>query len=324
MMRSGDCCQYSQDQAQRLHLPPLLPQPVTICRANSKCASSVSSSRSHTKTHLNASNISPGSSLGLSTSGGAQQCKAPAQDGFTSAGIPAHPVPETDFFGNSSVAVFTRQLESAADARIRLSQSSPFSSTTSATKTTDQCGIRTRAIESETLVDRLVYTLPPKSIADDLVEKYHDLAWATLPIHDWFLFRADYTSVWSGSPATMPERTLYSLMNVIFALGSQLNQAASSKQRDEMSRTFWSRAQGLFDPLHPTAVSVEGVQIMLLMALFLQNTGEMHQCWMTVGIAIRMAQALGLHTSPSSNGAKVARRVEVSRRVWHGCVYMDR
>jgi hypothetical protein len=54
---------------------------------------------------------------------------------------------------------------------------------------------------------------------------------------------------------------------------------------------------------------------------FLQSTNRPNRCWNVVGMAIRIAQGLGLHVE--STGGDLVER-ETRRRIWWGCVLMDR
>ncbi|KAH6983975.1 C6 transcription factor [Ilyonectria destructans] len=227
-----------------------------------------------------------------------------------------------EFFGSSSAVSFMRQINSAIDARLeRCQPSNPDPD-----KNCRQSGnANLVASQQEDSIDPLTLTLPPRNFADNLLQDYHDLVWVILPIHDWTVFQAAYNSIWLGSATHIPERPLYCMINMAFALGSQFSHAVQPMHRKKMGQTFWEKARTLFDPRLYEGASLEGVQCLLLMGLFLQSTCESHQCWMAVGAAVRMAQSLGLHLlSATGRQNEGVREVEISRRVWHGCVFMDR
>ncbi|KAK2684442.1 hypothetical protein QWA68_016480 [Fusarium oxysporum] len=108
------------------------------------------------------------------------------------------------------------------------------------------------------------------------------------------------------------------------ALGSQFSKAVPPGERKRMGQTFWERALALYDPRPQQGASLEGVQCFLMMGLFLQSTHQSHQSWMIVGSAVRMAQSLGLHLCRTTAQNEDIRHVEMMRKVWHGCVFMDR
>ena len=69
--------------------------------------------------------------------------------------------------------------------------------------------------------------------------------------------------------------------------------------------------------------SILTVQCYLLLGQYLQSTNDSQKCWICVGLAIRVAQSLGFDI-PSTIEARLDHEAETIRRVWHGCVLMDR
>lgn len=70
-------------------------------------------------------------------------------------------------------------------------------------------------------------------------------------------------------------------------------------------------------------------QALLLMGYREVGIGAMAQAWLYVGMAVRMAQDLGLHKSAekwSSIGKNLFTHVELQerRRIWYGCIIMDK
>jgi hypothetical protein len=230
------------------------------------------------------------------------------------------PSTRREFFGRSSAGSFLRQMMATIDDR----QGHPRAGTTLGNR---RGGARpppsvtqTGSARSSTPANHRDYVLPARKFADALLMAYYDLVWAVFPILDRTVFQSAYDMSWLGVTSAIPETTLYCMMNLIFALGSQFSAEIEPSQRKETGVEFWKRAHKLFHA-DVTAASIERVQCLLLMGLYLQGTSETNDCWMAVGSAIRMAQSLGLHScTPSSS----RRELEITRRVWHGCVYQDR
>lgn len=70
-------------------------------------------------------------------------------------------------------------------------------------------------------------------------------------------------------------------------------------------------------------------QALLLMAYREVGIGAMAQAWLYVGMAVRMAQDLGLHKSAdkwTSIGRALfsGNELQERRRIWYGCVVMDK
>ena len=120
------------------------------------------------------------------------------------------------------------------------------------------------------------------------------------------------------------ERTFVATLDIIFALATQLVESLSTEQRSEASHVFFRRAQDLVELHLWDPGALELIQYLLLTSQYLQSTNHPHQTWMVVGSAVRIAQSLGLHLPETSAAQTAMGRRELMRRVWHGCVLMDR
>ncbi|KAJ3542298.1 hypothetical protein NM208_g3405 [Fusarium decemcellulare] len=183
-------------------------------------------------------------------------------------------------------------------------------------------------------IEKLV--LPPRSLADHLKERYFQRVYYLYPFFDREAFESAYESLWLpsaqasntndyrglGLGSDTTSIAFYSSLNAIFALGcifSDLSVAAKTTAYE----VFFNRSKqniGL-DLLDINNLSV--VQTLLLVALVLQGTPFPDRCWNAVGVACRVAQGLGLHTT-STYGAPESRVWQVRCRTWYGCVVMDK
>ena len=75
--------------------------------------------------------------------------------------------------------------------------------------------------------------------------------------------------------------------------------------------------------------TIELVQTLVLTAQYLQSTQLWEACWNFTGLAIRIAQGIGLHVKPENT--EVAKRhasfvleEAMRRRTWAGCISLDR
>lgn len=261
---------------------------------------------------------SPGSAAPPPDAGLAKDEDAISIDADVMTGMVGDPARSVEFFGRSSAGSFLRQINSAIDAQLGQSQMA-------ASRDLDGVSpMRTSNHGTCQMKDPRDFVLPQHRVADDLLQCYYDYVWSILPVHDWVAFKAAYRDLWTGASPVIPEATLYCMVNMAFALGSQFSVSIEPDQRREVGQSFWERARKLFGPHTHDSASLERVQCMLLMGLYLQSTCDTYECWMTIGSAIRMAQSLGLHLSNAIKKVPGSREVEIARRVWHGCVYMDR
>ncbi|KAF5241850.1 hypothetical protein FANTH_8966 [Fusarium anthophilum] len=179
------------------------------------------------------------------------------------------------------------------------------------------------------------FALPPRRLADHLVERYFERIYWIYPVFDKQAFEHGYNSLWlpSGQSACPEEyRNLglgedattvafFSSLNAIFALGcifSNLSTAAKTKAYE----VFFSRAKDKVNLELLDINDLSVVQTLLLVALVLQGTSFPDRCWNTTGLACRVAQGLGLHSLPPYNQQE-SRVQRIRRRTWHGCIVLD-
>ena len=114
------------------------------------------------------------------------------------------------------------------------------------------------------------------------------------------------------------------MLNTVFAPGCQLNNKIKPEQKEGNANVYFERAIGLLRLDLLGSRSFHLVQALLLMGQYLQSTNTPHQCWVLVGLAIRIAQDLGLDLPQTSRRLEIHRDQEMARRIWHGCIMMDR
>lgn len=167
------------------------------------------------------------------------------------------------------------------------------------------------------------YHLPLRSSADQLLTLYWNEIHTFFPFVHKPSFQAQYDLLWERAASPCP-RIFHCMLNTIFALAYQLNSKMPADARQIASGSYFGRAKQLLqhDLFEPQ--TLEDVQALLLMSQYLQNTKEPAKCWAVVGSAIRTAQGLRLHQTESVMLSSTQRDVEMFRRIWHGCLMMDR
>ncbi|KAJ6437464.1 sulfite oxidase [Purpureocillium lavendulum] len=181
-------------------------------------------------------------------------------------GMVGDPSRSVEFFGRSSAGSFLRQINSAIDAQLGQSH-------TIASRDLDGVSPLRRASHVECQKkDPRDFVLPQRQTADNLLQSYYDYVWAVLPVSDWNAFKRDYTAIWTGLLPGIPEATFYCMLNMAFALGSQFSLSIEPDQRQDVGKSFSERARKLFGPHTHDSASIERVQCMLLMGLYLQST----------------------------------------------------
>ena len=213
---------------------------------------------------------------------------------------------------NSSIASFLQHVRDAVGARYSLpkNQVTPKSSMHSLPH-------QSRLSTAETFV------LPPRKAADKMMKTFWNQVHVLYPIIHRPSFESFYHSLWTADENTSDDSPVYSILNIIFAISCQLHKADMSDGKGMDADVYFCRAMQLLNMDFIGSASIELVQALLLVGIYLQSTEWPHKCYVVVGLAIRTAQGMALHLPTTSARMEPLDR-EVIRRVWHGCVFMDR
>jgi hypothetical protein len=222
------------------------------------------------------------------------------------------------FFGSSSAASFMRQIKTAVDRKVTSPESSD---SLAAIERQSTLMPPPRRVNQSNMAN---YVLPPRKMADNLMDVYWTLVFPLYPFLDRVRMDAEYAKIWTGENSQYDENMLMCTFNVIFALSCQLSEFIKPAERKASADVFFSRAKELlhFNLWH--SGSAELIQCLLLMGQYLQSTDSAHQCWIVTSLAIRNAQSLGLHLSQTISRFRSFHEQHLARRIWHGCVLMDR
>ncbi|KAH2074078.1 hypothetical protein KXW40_001995 [Aspergillus fumigatus] len=223
------------------------------------------------------------------------------------------------FFGSSSATSFMRQIKTAVEKRV----GSPDRRTSeSILGTAPQSSPLFNRTKRPSIISN--YVLPPRKTADNLMDVYWGFVFPLYPLVDSIQLRAEYSKLWTGETLDSDENMLMCTFNVIFALACQLADFIPPNEREASADAFFSRAKDLlhFNLWHGGSAAL--IQCLLLMAQYLQSTDSAHQCWIVTGLAIRNAQSLGLHLPQTIARLPSFQEQQLARKIWHGCVLMDR
>ncbi|KIY03357.1 uncharacterized protein Z520_00048 [Fonsecaea multimorphosa CBS 102226] len=236
---------------------------------------------------------------------------ANAMMGLMEEGEPA----EAGVVGDSSAASFMNRIKAALDQQLTPDSAQQASSTVSPVPTGSQ---RQRRFKNPD------YVLPPRQQADRLLEVYWRIVDPLYPFVDKDDFMGKYQTLWTGNPTMDDEVCFICLLNAIFAISCILDSSIRPPDRVNSGEGFYKRALVYFNLEFLQFRSVHTVQCLLLLAQYLQSTSEPQQCWLFAGLAIRIAQSLGLDLPSTSTRTSNGKPNELFRKVWHGCVLMDR
>ncbi len=220
------------------------------------------------------------------------------------------------YFGTSSAGTFMQSVIKLAERRVYGVPGPPASSPFTHGRTPPASG------HHITQPKPVEYVLPSRRRADTLMSCYWRYVHVLYPYLDKMHMEEDYEKLWKADGSITEERSFMCLINVIFALSSQIDDSTPIGDRQSAAQVFYLRARELLDIVETG--SVRSVQSLLLLGQYYQSTSEPHPCWIFTGLAVRTAQSLGLHLTDTSESAVDIRTRELLRKVWHGCILMDR
>ncbi|CAK46998.1 C6 transcription factor [Aspergillus niger] len=219
-------------------------------------------------------------------------------------------------FGDSSARSFVNQIRNIIDRQI-----SPASSHGRSTTSVASLPLIPAAQMKERL-QTFEYTLPSRQRADHLLRCYWRLVDPLYPFLDKDDFEATYHSIWRGEDLGIESRVFTCLLNTCFSIACLLDSSTRPQDRETQGVEFYKRARDLVTLDLIRHRSIPTVQCFLLLAEYLRSTDDAQECWTFVGFAIRMAQSLCLDVPSTS--VQTSSNQNLIRKVWHGCVLMDR
>ncbi|KAF9886468.1 hypothetical protein FE257_011375 [Aspergillus nanangensis] len=227
-----------------------------------------------------------------------------------------------EFFGDSSTISFINQLRDTLK---------PAATTPTPRQE------RTQSNQKPSLQQgNLIESLPPRPLADHLIDCYFSKVHTLYPFVHKPAFLALYNSLWIPQPAKPPggstqglglgdeevsPQTFYFGLNAIFAQGCQFSTMIQA-ERENTSEAFIRLCKPALDMDYLEGGDLALNQTILLISHYLQASRTPNRCWHVIGIACRVGQALGLHSNVGDGNRSFA-EVQMRRRVWHGCVMLD-
>ena len=114
----------------------------------------------------------------------------------------------------------------------------------------------------------------------------------------------------------------------IFAIGSYYDTLSNGQPSATVHSVYFRRAQ--LASYHLSNVRcLDNVRLLLMQCFYLLATCQTDRCWMTLGLAIRIGQSIGLHidlgNGPRRKPARYCQvEAELRRRTWHSLYALDR
>ncbi|OLL21943.1 Cutinase transcription factor 1 alpha [Neolecta irregularis DAH-3] len=183
---------------------------------------------------------------------------------------------------------------------------------------------RTIELDSEDMdILRLrgAFLLPPRELCDELVDCFFQRIHPILPIINRTDFMKRYGDLSANPPSLL-------LLQSIFLAGSRVSKSAAlidpnTGSTNAASLTFWKRAKALFDAdFEEDKVAI--VQSLLVLSWWWEGPEDVTKnVYYWIGVAIRIAQGIGMHRSVRCSRMAVKDQ-QLWRRIWWTCFSRDR
>lgn len=147
--------------------------------------------------------------------------------------------------------------------------------------------------------------LPPKDIADALINQYRFTLHPTLPIIHWPSFQELFNVVYKENSLHFVPRIWVALLYAIFACGTLHRSWQDGRRYLEISRS-------LID-LWTEDLTLDHARTAILHCIFLVEVNFKSAGWIWIGFAVRISFDIGLHCEA---GSWSAIEEEMRRRVW--------
>lgn len=159
--------------------------------------------------------------------------------------------------------------------------------------------------------------IPPKHLADELVDRYLETIEAMYRILHVPSFKRDYDAIWTQHRDTVPNTAFLVQLKLVLALGVVTYDDTCSL-RATATRWIYEAQTYLFEPVYKSRLGIQNLQTRILLLLaqeLIDVSGD--AVWIAAGPLLRMAIAMGLHRDPSHLPQMSIFQAEMRRRLWN-------
>ncbi|KAL4793739.1 hypothetical protein BDV19DRAFT_379966 [Aspergillus venezuelensis] len=157
--------------------------------------------------------------------------------------------------------------------------------------------------------------LPPKGVADELVDCYLGTIETTYRILHIPTFRSEYDALWVSD--AKPNIAFTVQLKLVLAIGA-ITYDNRFSMRASANRWVYEALTWLSDPDFKSRLNIQSLQsrVLLLIARETINVGG-DSSWISAGALLRTALYMGLHRDPTHLPTRTALADEVRRRLWN-------
>jgi hypothetical protein len=167
------------------------------------------------------------------------------------------------------------------------------------------------------IISNQTHMWPQRFLGDRLVDCYMEFCHPQYPFIHETAFRRRYETMWTTKE---PQDNIWTgTVNMVFALGSEFSPEMSL----DIGQGFFRKVESLVTSELLTSRTLGTLQLLTLMAVYLQSTNSSDHAWNVVGVAVRQSQSLGLHLSKTIQSSKTPLECEMRKRAWWACFVLD-
>ncbi|KAL1868871.1 hypothetical protein VTK73DRAFT_3451 [Phialemonium thermophilum] len=159
--------------------------------------------------------------------------------------------------------------------------------------------------------------LPPKHLADELVDRYLQTSEAIYRILHIPSFRRDYEALWVRDANTPPDMGFVMQLKLVLAIGAATFDEHFSLRASAV-RWLYEAQTWVSQPDFKMRLTIHSLQTSMLLILAQDATGICYgEAWISAGSLLRTAVYMGLHRDPSRLPKRSAFASEMRRRLWN-------
>ncbi|KAI1740230.1 fungal-specific transcription factor domain-containing protein [Xylaria scruposa] len=175
-------------------------------------------------------------------------------------------------------------------------------------------------------------SMPPRTVILEWLRSYFSTIHIAYPFVGKHDFLNELETMLVTRLGDRPPQSWLSLMYSLLALGAYYHSfRGQDSQTDESSHQSLFQRSVTLSELNTPERSVTQVSALLAQSFYLLATSKIERCWRQLGIAIRMAQSIGLHVNVEdsrldhvSHKSSKVRDPQMVSRVWYSLYVLDR
>ncbi|KAL3452142.1 fungal-specific transcription factor domain-containing protein [Aspergillus insuetus] len=164
--------------------------------------------------------------------------------------------------------------------------------------------------------------LPDRDVAERGIRTYHERLHLLYPIVE-VKFLDGWRQIYDeGSDGGTLLPIAYCRLCLVVLVGNIVSPQRGAGDHWEASQRLHQQTWSLLGHVMASAF-MESMQVMLLHTLFLLYCGKTGIAWMTCGMAVHIAQSLGLHQHPAPQLELTARQIDMRSKLWSVAYALD-